>query len=404
MIILVLNCGSSSLKYQLLDMKNDEVYELIAKGLVERIGMDMGAIKHQASGKEKFQAERPFANHTEAVKADLDAQLDKEYGVRESLDDIEAVGHRVLLGGSEIVSSRLVDDYVESVIEKYAELGPLHNPANLSGIRAIKAILPDVPQVAVFDTAFHQTMPAYSYIYALPYEYYEKYSIRKYGFHGTSHRYVSAKGAKFAGLDLAHSKIITCHLGNGSSIAAVENGKCVDTSMGLTPLDGLEMGTRCGSLDPAVVTYIMQKEGKTPAEMDDLMNKHSGLLGLGGVSSDMRETSAAAEAGNPRAKLALKKLTHDIIKDIGAYAAEMNGVDLIVFTGGIGENNSRLRRRIAENLSFLGVVFDYEANEEKADEMLITKEESKVKIAVIGTNEELVIARDTMHIALDCQE
>ncbi|MCQ2115035.1 MAG: acetate kinase [Bacteroidales bacterium] len=404
MIILVLNCGSSSLKYQLLDMKNDEVYDLLAKGLVERIGMDMGAIKHQATGKEKYQAEMVFADHTVAVKAVVDALLNKEYGVLSTLEDIEAVGHRVLLGGSEIVCSKLVDDYVESVIEKYADLGPLHNPANLRGIRAVKAVLPDVPQVAVFDTAFHQTMPAYSYIYALPYEYYEKYSIRKYGFHGTSHRYVSAKGAKFAGLDLAHSKIITCHLGNGSSIAAVENGKCVDTSMGLTPLDGLEMGTRCGSIDPAVVTYIMQKEGKTPAEMDALMNKKSGLLGLGGVSSDMRDTSAAAEAGNPRAKLALKKLTHDIIKYIGSYAAEMNGVDLIIFTGGIGENNARLRRRIAENLTFLGVDFDFEANDHKADEMLLTTPQSKVKMAVIATNEELVIAQDTMHIALSCQE
>ena len=404
MIVLVLNCGSSSLKYQLLDMKDDEVYDLLAKGLVERIGMDCGLVRHQAAGKERYEREMPVPDHTVAVKAVLEAMLDKEYGVLSTLEDIEAVGHRVLHGGSEIVCSKLVDSHVEAVIEKCCDLGPLHNPANLRGIRAVREVLPDVPQVAVFDTALHQTMPAYSYMYALPYEYYEKYGLRKYGFHGTSHRYVSAKGARFAGIDLNHSKIITCHLGNGSSISAVENGKCIDTTMGLTPLDGLEMGTRCGAIDPAVVTYIMQKEGKTPQEMDVLMNKKSGLLGLGGVSSDMRDTSAAANEGNPRAKLALKKLTHDIIKYIGAYVAEMNGVDLIVFTGGIGENNPRLRRRVADNLSYLGVRFDYEANEHKADEMLLTLPDSAVKMAVIATNEELVIARDTMHIVLASQE
>lgn len=404
MIILVLNCGSSSLKYQLLDMKNDDVYDLLAKGLVERIGSEMGAVKHQATGKDKVQFEAPVPDHTVAVKAVLDCLLDRNTGVLETLEDIEAVGHRVLHGGMEVICSKLVDEKVEAVIEKCSDLGPLHNPANLRGIRAVKEVLPEVPQVAVFDTAFHQTMPAYSYMYALPYEYYEKYGVRKYGFHGTSHRYVSAKGAKFAGLDLAHSKIITCHLGNGSSIAAVENGKCMDTSMGLTPLDGLEMGTRCGSIDPAVVTYIMQKESLTPSQMDTLMNKKSGLLGLGGVSNDMRDTSAAADAGDPRAKLALKKLTHDIIKYIGSYTAEMNGVDLIIFTGGIGENNARIRRRIAENLTYLGVKFDLEANEKKADEMLITAPDSKVKIAVIATNEELVIARDTMHIVQESEE
>ncbi len=404
MIILVLNCGSSSLKYQLLDMKNDEVYDLLAKGLVERIGSEMGGVKHQATGKEALKFEKPVPDHTVAVKAVLDCLLDKEYGVLSTLEDIEAVGHRVLHGGMEVICSKLVDEHVEAVIEKCCDLGPLHNPANLRGIRAVKEVLPTVPQVAVFDTAFHQTMPAYSYMYALPYEYFEKYGVRKYGFHGTSHRYVSAKGAKFAGLDLAHSRIITCHLGNGSSIACVENGKCIDTTMGLTPLAGLEMGTRCGSIDPAVVTYLMQKENLTPAQMDAIMNKKSGLLGLGGVSNDMRDTSAAANAGNPRAKLALKKLTHDIIKYIGSYVAEMNGVDLIVFTGGIGENNARIRRRVAENLTYLGVKFDLEANENKADEMLLTTPDSKVKIAVIATNEELVIAQDTMHIVMDAEE
>jgi len=404
MIVLVLNCGSSSLKYQLLDMKSDDVYNLVAKGLVERIGMELGHVKHTTIGKQPIDYETPIADHTVGVKEVLKALLDKELGCLNTLEDIEAVGHRVLHGGQEVFCSKLVDENLEALVEKYADLGPLHNPANLRGIRAVKAVLPEVPQVAVFDTAFHQTMPAYTYMYALPYEYYEKYGVRKYGFHGTSHRYVSARGAQFAGVDYNNSRIITCHLGNGSSISAVENGKCIDTTMGLTPLDGLEMGTRCGSIDPAVVTYIMQKEGKTPQEMDTMMNKKSGFLGLSGVSSDLRDLNAAAAEGNERAKLALKKLTYDIIKTVGAYTAEMNGVDLIVFTGGIGENNARLRRRVAESLSFLGVRFDYNANEQPGDEKMITLPDSKVKIAVVATNEELVIARDTMHIVLNEQE
>jgi len=404
MIILVLNCGSSSLIYQLLDMKNDEVYDLKAKGLVERIGMEMGHLVHKPAGKENFEIEKPIPDHTVAVRAVLEALLDKQHGVLTTLEDIEAVGHRVLHGGPTIFSSMLVNADVEATIEKCFDLGPLHNPANLRGIRAVKEVLPGVPQVAVFDTAFHQSMPAYTYMYSLPYEYYEKYGIRKYGFHGTSHRYVSARGAKFAGLDYNNSKIITCHLGNGSSICAVENGKCFDTSMGLTPLDGLTMGTRCGTIDPAVVTYIMQKEGKTPQEMDTLMNKKSGFLGLSGVSSDLRDLNAAAAEGNQRAKLTLKKLTFDVIKYVGAYVAEMNGVDLIIFTGGIGENNGRLRKHLADNLSFLGVKFDADANARHEDEMMITLPDSKVKMAVIATNEELMIARDTMHIVMSEQE
>lgn len=404
MIILVLNCGSSSLKYQLLDMKNYEVYDLLAKGLVERIGMGTGCVKHKAAGKEQYICEKPIADHTVAVKAVIEALLDKQYGCLSTLEDIEAVGHRVLHGGSEIFCSKLVDDRVIAQIDKCCELGPLHNPANLRGIRAVCEVMPKVPQVAVFDTAFHQSMPDYAYMYALPYEYYEKYGIRKYGFHGTSHRYVSAQAAKFAGLDYHNSRIITCHLGNGSSIAAVENGKCVDTTMGLTPLDGLIMGTRCGAIDPAVVTYIEKKEGLTPDQMDDLMNKKSGFLGLTGISSDLRDVGSAADEGNARAKLALKKLTHDIIKCIGSYTAEMNGVDLIVFTGGIGENNPRLRRRVAENLSYLGLKFDSKANETKADEVMLTLPDSKVKMAVVATNEELMIARDTMHIVLNEEE
>ena len=404
MIILVLNCGSSSLKYQLLDMKSDEVYDLLAKGLVERIGMETGCIKHQAAGKEKFIAEMPIADHTVGIKAVLDALLDKEHGVLTTLEDIEAVGHRVVHGGEEFFCSSLIDENVIAQIEKCSDIAPLHSPANLLGIKAVSAVLPNVPQVAVFDTAFHQSMPAYAYMYALPYEYYEKYRIRRYGFHGTSHKYVSAKGAKFVGLDLNYSKIITCHLGNGSSITAVANGKSIDTSMGFTPLEGLIMGTRCGNVDPDVVTYIQEKEGLSAAEVSKVLNKKSGFAGLSCVSSDARDLDAAANEGDPKAKLTLKKLTYDITKYIGAYAAAMNGVDLIVFTGGIGENNSRLRRRVCENLTYMGLKFDYEANVATGKDTLISLPDSKVKVAVITTNEELVIAQDTMHIVMNEDE
>ncbi|MBE6240183.1 MAG: acetate kinase [Bacteroidales bacterium] len=398
MIILVLNCGSSSLKYQLLDMKNDEVYDLMAKGLVERIGMETGCLKHQASGKEKFEKEMPIENHTVGIKAVLDALLDKDHGVLSKLEEIDAVGHRVVHGAEEFVCSQLITDKVVEQLEKCSVFAPLHNPANILGIRAVSDVLPSVPQVGVFDTAFHQTMPAYAYMYGLPYEYYEKYGVRRYGFHGTSHKYVSAKGAKFAGLDLESSKIITCHLGNGSSITAVENGKSVDTTMGFTPLEGLIMGTRSGSIDPEVVTYIQEKEGLSAAEMSKVLNKKSGFLGLSCVSSDARDLDAAANDGNPKAKLTLKKLTYEITKYIGAYAAAMNGVDLIVFTGGIGENNTRVRRRVCENLTYLGVKFDYDANAVRGVDTILTLPDSKVKVALITTNEELMIARDTMNI------
>lgn len=316
----------------------------------------------------------------------------------ETLEDIEAVGHRVVHGAEEFMCSQLVTDEVVAQLEKCSVFAPLHNPANILGIKAVSAALPTVPQVAVFDTAFHHTMPAYAYMYALPYEYYDKYRIRRYGFHGTSHKFVSAKGAKFAGLDLGYSKIITCHLGNGSSIAAVLNGKSIDTSMGFTPLEGLIMGTRCGNVDPDVVTYIQEKEGLSASEMSRVLNKKSGFLGLSGVSSDARDLNEAANAGDAKAKLTLKKLTYDITKFIGAYAAAMNGVDLIVFTGGIGENNSRLRRRVCENLTYLGVKFDYDANVAAGRDVMISLPDSQVKIAVITTDEELMIARDTMHI------
>ena len=398
MIILVLNCGSSSLKYQLLDMKGDNVYYLLAKGLVERIGMETGCIKHRGALEEQYVKEMPIADHTVAIKAVIDALLDKKYGVLEKLEDIEAVGHRVVHGGEEFMSSCLVNDAVVAKIEACCDIAPLHNPANLLGIRAVTSVLPSVPQVAVFDTAFHQTMPAYAYMYSIPYEYYEKYRIRRYGFHGTSHWYVSEKGANFVGLDPTNCKVITCHLGNGSSIAAVVNGQSVDTSMGFTPLEGVTMGTRSGSLDPDVVTYIQEKEHLSPEEVSRILNKKSGFLGVSGISSDARDLDAAANAGEPRAKLALKKLTYEVTKYIGAYAAAMNGVDLIVFTGGIGENNSRLRRRVCENLEFMGVKFDYEANVATGKDTLISLPDSKVKVAVITTDEELVIARDTMHI------
>ena len=404
MIILVLNCGSSSLKYQLLDMKNDEVYDLLAKGLVERIGMEIGCLKHQATGKEKFEKEMPIADHTVGIKAVLEALLDKEYGVLTTLEDIEAVGHRVVHGAEEFVCSQRITDAVVAQLEKCSVFAPLHNPANILGIKAVSAVLPDVPQVGVFDTAFHQTMPSYAYMYALPYEYYEKYGIRRYGFHGTSHKYVSAKGAKFAGLDINYSKIITCHLGTGRSIAAVVTGKSIATTMGFTPLEGLIMGTRCGNVDPDVVTYIQEKEGLSAAEMSKVLNKKSGFLGLSCVSSDARDLDAAANEGDAKAKLTLKKLTYDITKFIGAYAAAMNGVDLIIFTGGIGENNSRLRRRVCENLTYLGVKFDYDANVVKGEDVMVSLPDSKVKVAVITTNEELMIARDTMNIVQNEEE
>lgn len=404
MIILVLNCGSSSLKYQLLDMKGDEVYDLLAKGLVERIGMEVGCIKHQAAGKDKVVKEMPIADHTVGIKAVLEALTDKDHGVLSTLEDIEAVGHRVVHGGEEFFCSQLINAEVIAQIEKCSDIAPLHNPANLLGIKAVSEVLPTVPQVGVFDTAFHQSMPAYAYMYALPYEYYEKYRIRRYGFHGTSHKYVSAKGAKFAGLDLGYSKIITCHLGNGSSIAAVANGKSIDTSMGFTPLEGIIMGTRCGNVDPDVVTYLQEKEGLSASEISKVLNKKSGFAGLSCVSSDARDLNDAANAGDAKAKLTLKKLTYDITKYIGAYTAAMNGVDLIVFTGGIGENNSRLRRRVCENLTYLGLKFDYEANVATGKDVMISLPDSKVKVAVITTNEELVIAQDTMHIVLNEEE
>ena len=404
MIILVINCGSSSIKYQLLDMKNDDVYDLLAKGLVEKIGLPDGCLTHTPTGRDKVVKELPIPDHTAGMKLVLDALVDPEHGVLRSFDDIEAVGHRIVQGADFFSGSALVDEDVLAKIDYCCEFAPLHNAAHLLGIRAMQSVLPTVPQVVVFDTAFHQTMPPQNYMYAFPYKYYEEYHVRKYGAHGTSHKYVSYKGAKMAGLDINNSKIVTCHIGNGSSISAVLNGKVLDTSMGFTPLDGLIMGTRCGSVDASAVTYIMKKDNLTPDQMTTLMNKQSGFLGLSGVSSDARDLTALAEQGDPRAKLVFKKLTYDIIKTVGAYVAEMNGVDMIIFTAGIGEHNARLRRRVCENFGYLGLTFDYEANAAARDDAILSLPDSKVKVAVICTNEELMIARDTMHLVQEAEE
>lgn len=398
MIILVINCGSSSIKYQLLDMKGDDVYDLLAKGQVEKIGLPEGIVTYSPAGGAKISREVPVPDHTVGMHHVLEDLVAPGTGVLKSFEDIEAVGHRIVQGADFFSGSALIDDDVMSKIEYCREFAPLHNYAHILGIKAVRSVLPTVPQVATFDTAFHQTMPAYNYIYALPYKYYEDYRVRKYGAHGTSHRYVSRRGAELAGLDVDNSRIVTCHIGNGSSVTAVRGGKVLDTSMGFTPLAGIIMGTRCGSIDPSVVTYIMKKDNLSPDEMTELMNRQSGFLGLSGASSDARDLDELAERGDARAKLVFKKLTHDIIKTVGAYVAEMNGVDLIVFTAGIGEHNPRLRRRVCENFSYLGLAFDNEANLAAKDDAILSLPESKVKVAVICTNEELMIARDTMHL------
>ena len=404
MIILVINCGSSSIKYQLLDMKNDDVYDVLAKGLVEKIGLETGCLQHTATGKDKYVIDLPIPDHKVGMKLVLDALTDADHGVLKSLDDIEAVGHRIVHGGEYFSSSALVNEDVMKKIEICCDFAPLHNPAHLLGIRAVQAVLPSVPQVVTFDTAFHQSIPPYAFMYGLPYEDYSKYRVRKYGAHGTSHQFVAEKGAKFAGLDVNNSRIITCHLGNGSSITAVLNGKSIDTSMGFTPLDGVVMGTRCGSIDPNINPYLMKKDNLTPDQMTEIMNKKSGFLGISGVSSDARDLDARANAGDMRCKLALKMLTYGVIKYIGQFAAVMNGVDLIVFTGGIGEHNSRLRRRVCENFSYLGLKFDYEANTAFGEDAMLSLPDSKVKVALITTDEEIVIARDTMHIVMSEEE
>lgn len=396
MKILVVNAGSSSLKYQLIDMSNDK---LLAKGMCDRIGIEGGNFKHKVEGREDYKLELPIANHKEAIKLVMDTLVSKEHGVISSMSEIGAVGHRVLHGGEKFSGSVIVDNKVIEAIEECCELGPLHNPHNLTGIRACEEIMgKNVPQVAVFDTGFHQTMPDYAYMYALPYEYYEKYKIRRYGFHGTSHRYVSMRAAALLGKDLKDLRLITCHLGNGSSIAAVQNGKCLDTTMGVTPLEGIMMGTRCGSIDPAIVPLIMKKENLTPDEMDHVMNKKSGILGVSGWTSDNRDIEEGTKRGDARCQLITNMLCHQLTKYVGGFAAAMGGVDAVVFTGGIGENNPAYRTYVADKLKFLGVEIDEEKNHIRGEEVDFSTPASKVRFLVIPTNEELMIAKDTYEL------
>ncbi len=393
MKVLVINCGSSSLKYQLIDSVSEEV---LAKGLCERIGID-GRLVYQKAGLDKEISELSMPTHKEAIKYVLDALVNEKTGAIASLAEIEAVGHRVVHGGEKFASSVVINDEVIKNVEECSDLAPLHNPANLIGINVCAELMPGVPMVAVFDTAFHQTMPAKAYIYGLPYEYYEKYKIRRYGFHGTSHSFVSKEMAAFLGLDLNNSKEIICHLGNGASISAVVNGKCVDTSMGLTPLEGLVMGTRSGSLDPAIVEFIGKKENMDATEVLNVLNKKSGVLGVSkGLSSDFRDLGDAANEGNDKAQLALDVFAYNVAKYIGAYAASMNGVDAIAFTAGIGENDPSTRERIIGYLGYLGITLDKEANAKRGDNMVISTPDSAVKVCVIPTNEELAICRDTV--------
>ena len=394
MKILILNAGSSSLKYQLIDMDGEK---LLAKGLVERIGIEGSHINQKANG-QVFDATAPMANHTEGIQWMLKALLDPEKGALKSMDEIGAVGHRVLHGGERFTASVLVNDEVKEAIKANIPLGPLHNPANLMGIEACEKVMPGTPNVAVFDTAFHQTMPPKAYLYGVPMEYYEKLHVRRYGFHGTSHRYVSKRVCEFLGVDRSKTRVITCHLGHGSSMCAVENGKCIDTSMGITPLEGVIMGTRSGSMDPAVVQYICNNEHISVDEMLTICNKKSGLLGISGLSSDMRDIDKAADEGNERANIARDMLVYGIRKYIGSYAAAMNGVDVIVFTAGIGENGIEMREKVMEGFEFLGAKIDVEKNRVKGEERDISAADSKVKVLVIPTNEEIVIARDTLHL------
>lgn len=393
MKILVINSGSSSIKYQLFDMDKEIV---MAKGGIQRIGIDNSFLKHETYEGKETRIDRDIPDHAAGIKLLIDVLLDEEYGVISDIDEIDAVGHRVLHGGEKFTESVIINDKVEKTIEEYCDLGPLHNPHNLTGIRVCKKLLPGKPQVAVFDTSFHTTMPPKAYLYALPYEYYEKYKVKRYGFHGTSHRYVSRRCAQLMNRPYEELKIISCHLGNGASIAAVANGKCVDTSMGLTPLEGLVMGTRCGDIDPAIIKFIMEKEGISIEEMDKIMNKKSGLLGISGISNDSRDVSEAAKNGNKRAQLALELFDYRVVKYIGAYVAAMGGVDAIVFTAGIGENQWETRDNIIEQLGFLGIKLDKEANKVRGEEKEISTPDSTVKVFVIPTNEELMIARDTM--------
>ncbi|PAB58885.1 acetate/propionate family kinase [Anaeromicrobium sediminis] len=396
MKVLVINCGSSSLKYQLINMENQEV---LGKGLVERIGIEGSVLKHEAKGVEgKVVIEQEMKDHKVALGLVLDALVDEKHGAVKELSEISAVGHRVVHGGEKFNGSVIITDEVMAAMEECVELAPLHNPANIMGINAIKELMPEVPNVGVFDTAFHQTMPKEAYLYALPYELYEEHGVRRYGFHGTSHRYVSERVSAMLGKDLKDLKVITCHLGNGASLAAIDGGKCVDTSMGLTPLEGLVMGTRCGDIDPAIIPFVMDKEGLDTKGINNVLNKKSGVLGISGVSSDFRDIENAAGDGNERADLALKIFDRRVKKYIASYAAVMGGVDAIVFTAGLGENSASNRKEICEGLEFMGVKVDAEKNNMRGKEAVVSADDSKVKVLVIPTNEELMIAKDTQEL------
>lgn len=395
MNILVINCGSSSLKYQLIDMNGEVV---LTKGLVERIGIEGSRIKHETTGKDKVVIEEPMKDHKRALELVLDAVLDKDYGAIKSLDEIGAVGHRVVHGGEDFSASTIITGSVMEALERNVELAPLHNPPNIIGIEACKELMPETPMVAVFDTAFHQTIPAENFIYAIPYEYYEKYKIRRYGFHGTSHKYVSQRAADILGKDIKDLNIVTAHLGNGSSVTAVQGGKSIDTSMGFTPLEGLAMGTRSGDIDPAIIPFIMDKEGMTFDQVNDMLNKKSGVLGVSGISSDFRDLEIAEEEGNVRAKLALDIFANRVTKYIAAYAAQMCRIDVLVFTAGIGENSNTMREKICDGLECLGVRIDRELNNIRGKEAIVSKDLTGTTVMVIPTNEELMIARDTLNL------
>ena len=395
MKILVINAGSSSLKYQLIDMDKDEV---LAKGLCERIGIDGSKLKHTPAGKDDVIIMQPMKNHADAIKLVIGALTDKEHGVISSMEEIGAVGHRTVHGGEVFSESVVVTDDVIAAMEECVPLAPLHNPANLTGIAACSEVMPGTPQVAVFDTAFHQTMPKKAFMYAIPYEMYQKHKIRKYGFHGTSHQYVAGRAANLLGKPISELKIVTCHLGNGSSITGIDGGKSIDTSMGFTPLDGVPMGTRCGSIDPAIVTFLMENEGLSAKEVDAMLNKQSGVFGISGVSSDFRDIEQKADEGNERAQLALDAFMNSVTKYIGAFAAEMGGVDAIVFTAGIGENNGKMRKEICAPLAFLGACIDDEKNAVRGKEIDVSKDGAKVRVLVIPTNDELAIAKETQRL------
>jgi acetate kinase len=398
MTILVLNCGSSSVKYQVIQMTGAGKHDLLAKGLVERIGIDNSIITHRPTGKDKVETITSIPDHTVGIDLIIKAITDPVHGVVKSLDEIGAVGHRVAHGGEFFKESALINDTVMEQIGSCVDLAPLHNPANMKGIYAITKLMPKVPQVATFDTSFHQTMPGKAYIYAIPYKYYEQYRIRRYGFHGTSHKFVAQQGCAMTGLDFNNSKIVTCHIGNGGSVTAIHNGKSVDTSMGFTPVDGLIMGTRAGETDPGILNFLANKEGMSSEALWNMLNKESGVLGITGISSDMRDIESAQAAGNERAALALDAYFYRVKKYVGAYAAAMGGLDMVIFTGGVGENDAQMRKVVCSGMEFLGLEFDAERNKVRGKSAIISTENSRVKALVVETNEELVIATDTFNI------